>query len=43
MVRVLDEQLRDLEEEFKVSGRFHRKLSKELSDEESNTNEDNDM
>ena len=26
MVRVFDEQLRDLEEELKVSRRFHRKL-----------------
>ena len=43
MVRALDEQLRDLEEELKVSRRFHRKLLKELSDEESDTNEGNNM
>ena len=41
MVRALDEQLRDLDEELKVSRRFHRKLLKELSDEESDTNEVN--
>ena len=41
MVKALDEQLRDLDEELKVSRRFHRKLLKELSDEESDTNEVN--
>ena len=42
MVRALDEQLRDLDEELKVSRRFHRKLLKDLSDEEDETNEMND-
>ena len=43
VVRALDEKLRDLEEELKVSRQFHRNLLNRLSTEESKDSVTSDM